>query len=138
MTFAQQGTWGMQAPVGWPTQWPPAPPLGYGMAPPAPPGVDSRRWGSGKWYMNPIFQFHPGVNPGANTQGWLAHPSWGPQAADFNPFKRKPNPGNAEYWATKLTDNGLGLSDMTPCVLFILLPLHHLIIVQPTPIDLQR
>lgn len=56
----------------------------------------------------------------AAFQAWAPHPSWGaPMAnahggagANFNPYKRVPNPGNAEYWNTKLKENGLGLENM--------------------------
>jgi hypothetical protein len=39
-------------------------------------------------------------------------------AAAYNPYKRVPRPPSAEYLATKLSDNPLGLSNMVPrCVI---------------------
>ena len=61
--------------------------------------------------------FNPGVMPPA----WAPHPSWGAPVVNafqqnFNPYKRVANPGTAEYWATKLTDNGLQMENMIPYV----------------------
>ena len=54
-------------------------------------------------------------NPTVQATLWAPHPSWGipaNAASNVNPYKRKPNPGDAEYWATKLTANPLGLENM--------------------------
>lgn len=55
----------------------------------------------------------------AGIPAWAPHPSWGPQAAsayaaaaNYNPYKRQPNPGGRDYWNTKLSDNPLGLENM--------------------------
>lgn len=55
----------------------------------------------------------------AGIPAWAPHPSWGPQAAsayaaaaNYNPYKRQANPGDRDYWSTKLSDNPLGLENM--------------------------
>ena len=114
MGWPQQQTqmWaGRPAPAGWAGPWPPAAPA-YAVPPPAPPGVDTRRWAMGQWQFNPSFQY----NSAMPMQAWAPHPSWGPSVANYNPYKRIPNPGNAEYWKTKLSDNPLGLTNMYTCV----------------------
>ena len=106
----QYHTWhGRSAPNGWPGSWPPAAPMPN--PPPQPAGVDPRAWMGGQWQWNPMFR----GNPAVQATLWAPHPSWGVAqnaVPAFNPYKRKPNPGDAEYWATKLTDNPLGLVDM--------------------------
>lgn len=102
------------APPGWMGTWPPpAPPTGSG-PPPAPAGVNPQAWGAGQWVLNPMYR---GPMNGAQPmmQAWVPHPSWASQAgaaANWNPYKRVPNPGSAEYWSTKLVDNPLGLENM--------------------------
>ncbi len=106
---------GRPAPTGWAGNWPPTAPAGYPGPPPPPPGVDSTRWYSGQWQFNPMFR---NTAP-AQAQAWAPHPSWGPSAtagANWNPYKRIPNRGDAEYWNTKLSDNPLGLENMIPYV----------------------
>ncbi|KIP09915.1 hypothetical protein PHLGIDRAFT_125906 [Phlebiopsis gigantea 11061_1 CR5-6] len=104
-------------PTGWPGSWPPTAPVGYPGPPPPPPGVDSRTWLGGQWQVNPMFR---GTTAMVQPQtAWAPHPSWGVQAAAapaFNPYKRIPNPGDAEYYKTKLLVNPLGLENMITCV----------------------
>ena len=105
---------GQTAPAGWPGTWPPAAPSG---PPPVPRGVDPRTWLGGQWQPNPMFRPNPAVqNPAIVAPAWAPHPSWGAAAANFNPYKRVPNPGNAEYWATEITNNTLGMENMIPYV----------------------
>lgn len=115
---AQFHTWsGRSAPTGWPNSWPPTAPMGYPGPPPAPPGIDSRTWFGGQWQINPMFRGNAAA--AVQPQAWAPHPSWGvpPVAApSFNPYKRIPNPGDANYWQTKLSENPLGLENMIPCV----------------------
>jgi transcription initiation factor TFIID subunit TAF12 len=47
-------------------------------------------------------------------QQWQVQQQQMQQAANFNPYKRVPRPPSAEYLATKLSDNPLGLSNMVP------------------------
>lgn len=54
-------------------------------------------------------------NPAVQATLWAPHPSWGVPAAAasaYNPYKRKPNPGDAAYYATELKKNPLGLENM--------------------------
>ncbi|KAI0732621.1 hypothetical protein C8Q72DRAFT_773879 [Fomitopsis betulina] len=108
------------APTGWSGSWPPTAPAGYPGPPPIPTGVNPQAWTSGRWQINPMFR---GPVPQASQAGipaWAPHPSWGPQAAsayaaaaaNYNPYKRQPNPGGRDYWNTKLSDNPLGLENM--------------------------
>ena len=108
------------APTGWSGSWPPTAPAGYPGPPPVPAGVNPQAWTSGRWQFNPMFR---GPVPQAGQTGipaWVPHPSWGPQvasayaaaAANYNPYKRQPNPGDRDYWSTKLSDNPLGLENM--------------------------
>ncbi|KAH9835147.1 uncharacterized protein C8Q71DRAFT_710393 [Rhodofomes roseus] len=106
------------APTGWVGSWPPTAPAGYSGPPPIPAGVNPQAWTSGRWQFNPMFRGPvPGAQPG--VPAWAPHPSWGSQAAsayvaanNFNPYKRQPNPGDRDYWSTKLLDNPLGLENM--------------------------
>ncbi|KZT10392.1 uncharacterized protein LAESUDRAFT_711585 [Laetiporus sulphureus 93-53] len=102
-----------------PGTWPPTAPAGYPGPPPAPAGVNPQAWTAGRWQVNPMYR-----GPLAGTQAavsvWAPHPSWGPHianasaaaVANYNPYKRTPNRGDAEYWRTKLSDNPLGLENM--------------------------
>ncbi|CCL99794.1 uncharacterized protein FIBRA_01816 [Fibroporia radiculosa] len=105
----------------WSGGWPQAAPAPYPGPPPIPAGVNAQAWTSGQWQYNPMF--HGQVSGAQATfQAWAPHPSWGQQAAiaqaqaqaaaNYNPYKRIPNPGGPEYWNTKLQDNGLGLENM--------------------------
>lgn len=125
----QQYMWNVQpsAPHNWSGPWPPGAPSGYPGPPPAPNGVDHNAWKSGQWTFNPAFV--PTAAVAAQAQAWAPHPMWGAaamhaaaqaaqaqQASDFNPYKRHPVPPSAEYNATKLIENPLGLENMIPCV----------------------
>ena len=80
--------------------------------PPVPTGVNPQTWMNGQWQPNPMFRPQPGMTQGA-VQMWAPHPGWG-QAAQRGqqPWKRPINPGDPSYWATKLSDNPLGLENM--------------------------
>lgn len=112
---------GRAAPNGWPGSWPPTAPMGYPGPPPPPPGVDSRSWLGGQWQINPMFQGAPAASVQPHT-AWAPHPSWGAAgaagAAPFNPYKRIPNPGDANYWKTELLKNPLGLENMITYVAY--------------------
>ncbi|RDX54661.1 hypothetical protein OH76DRAFT_1478925 [Lentinus brumalis] len=80
--------------------------------PPVPPGVNPQTWMNGQWQPNPMFRPQPGMTQ-SSMPTWAPHPGWGAAVAQAaNPFKRIPNPGDASYWATKLSDNPLGLENM--------------------------
>ena len=84
--------------------------------PPVPPGVNPQTWMNGQWQPNPMFRPQPGMTQGQPM--WAPHPGWGVAVgqgqgqSNFNPHKRIANPGDATYWATKLSDNPLGLENM--------------------------
>ncbi|EJF63806.1 hypothetical protein DICSQDRAFT_179054 [Dichomitus squalens LYAD-421 SS1] len=84
--------------------------------PPVPPGVNPQVWMNGQWQPNPMFRPQPGMTQGQPM--WAPHPGWGAAVAqaqgqsNFNPHKRVANPGDPSYWATKLSDNPLGLENM--------------------------
>ncbi|KAI0635308.1 hypothetical protein C8Q77DRAFT_1156615 [Trametes polyzona] len=84
--------------------------------PPAPAGINPQTWASGRWQPNPYFRPPPNMTqPHPGFQMWAPHPGWGNGMApgqDWNPYKRKPNPGDAAYWATELSDNPLKLENM--------------------------
>ncbi|KAL0958349.1 hypothetical protein HGRIS_000494 [Hohenbuehelia grisea] len=104
-------------PPGWqpPYQGPPPLPSGVNVAPQA--------WNSGYWQFNPAYNHRPAPAapvqaPWAASQHWNAHAqqaqaqaqAQAQQGASFNPYKRVPRPPSAEYMASKLSDNPLGLS----------------------------
>ncbi|KAF5346380.1 hypothetical protein D9756_011400 [Leucocoprinus leucothites] len=108
----------------WQTATNAAPP--FSGAPPIPAGanIPAHQWNAGNWIPNPNF------NPqAARPSGpvWMPAPAWGPnmfpqyrppqqqqQQQHFNPYKRQPRQPSAEYLATKLSDNPLGLTNMIP------------------------
>ncbi|KAM5533121.1 hypothetical protein V8D89_013169 [Ganoderma adspersum] len=88
--------------------------------PPVPAGVNPQTWQTGQWVINPYFRPQPGISQAQPV--WAPH-GWGPAVpqaqaqahqpqANYNPHKRIPNPGDATYWATRLSDNPLGLENM--------------------------
>lgn len=89
-------------------------------APPAPAGVNPQIWASGRWQQNPYFRANPNMtHPQNNFQMWAPHPGWGSGVAAATgaqtwggPQRRIPNPGDASYWATELSDNPLKLENM--------------------------
>ena len=121
-----------------PPNWVPPPFKG---PPPIPTGisVNPQQWQAGFWKPNPAWN---GARPTATQQQpqqqhalWLPSQHWmhkqqqqqqqpqqqasrpqqpQQQAAGVNPYKRVIHPPSAEYLATKLSDNPLGLSNMTP------------------------
>ncbi|KAF7318221.1 hypothetical protein HMN09_00330500 [Mycena chlorophos] len=83
-------------------------------------------WQNGSWSINPAFNASQWtVNSAA---AWMPAQAWAQRhaaewhlqqqqqqmAANYNPFKRVPRPPSAEYLATKLSDNPLGLTNMIP------------------------
>ncbi|KAF8156707.1 hypothetical protein B0H34DRAFT_859416 [Crassisporium funariophilum] len=122
----------------------PPPPAGwvqppYQGAPPIPPGVsvNPQQWQAGFWQYNPAYNQNRPQQPQQPQQQhvpWIPSRHWGPpaqqqqqqpqrqaqqqqqqsQEQSHNPYKRVPRPPSAEYLATKLVDNPLGLSNMIP------------------------
>lgn len=89
-----------------------------GAAPPVPQGwnIDPRRWQNGQWQFNgaAASQYSAGNAPWMPAQAWAQAQA---AAASHNPYKRVPKPPSAEYMASKLSDNPLGLTNMVPrCV----------------------
>lgn len=107
------------APVRPPAGW--IPPFA-GAPPPVPPGVNPQMWGAGAWQFNSAYQYHhSGQPPPPNSAGWAAGFGWyggmqpgGQPAASYNPYKRAPRAPSAEYLASELSDNPLGLTNMIP------------------------
>jgi hypothetical protein len=108
------------APVRPPPGW--LPPFA-GAPPPVPPGVNPQTWGAGAWHFNSAYQHpHSGQPPPQNT-GWAPGYGWygsmqnqssAQAAGSYNPYKRVPRPPSAEYMASSLSDNPLGLTNMIP------------------------
>jgi len=102
----------------------------YQGPPPVPQGwnVNPSQWNSGYWQYNPNFQpaGAPPVQQMPNPTSWMPDPRWVPQyppqqqqqqpqqQEQQNPFKRPIKPPSAEYMATKISENGLGLFGMEP------------------------
>ncbi|KAI0360532.1 hypothetical protein OH77DRAFT_1470565 [Trametes cingulata] len=84
--------------------------------PPAPAGINPQTWANGRWQPNPYFRPPPGMTqPPSAFPMWAPHPGWGTAVAgsqSWNPYRRKPNPGDKQYWETKLSDNPLMLENM--------------------------
>jgi|ERR1700722_69733 len=114
------------APVRPPPGW--QPPFS-GAPPPVPPGVNPQTWGAGAWHFNAAYQWPAGgpIPPQPpNNVGWAPGFGWhggvqpnmqavgqGP-GSYLNLYKRVPRAPSAEYMATELVDNPLGLSNMIP------------------------
>ncbi|KAJ7484653.1 hypothetical protein FB451DRAFT_1233061 [Mycena latifolia] len=113
-----------QAPPGFPQ-------LPFNGPPPKPPHirVNPQDWQNGSWAMNPAFNSSQwSLSSSQSSQSWVPSQAWHQQraqewqvqqqqmaaAAAYNPYKRVPRPPSAEYLATKLSDNPLGLSNMVP------------------------
>ncbi|KAJ6590501.1 hypothetical protein DFH09DRAFT_1139525 [Mycena vulgaris] len=114
-----------QAPPGFPQ-------LPFNGPPPKPPHirVNPQDWQNGSWSMNPAFNSSQWSSSSSQSnQSWIPSQAWHQQraqewqvqqqqmaaaAAAYNPYKRVPRPPSAEYLATKLSDNPLGLSNMVP------------------------
>ncbi|KAJ7637059.1 hypothetical protein FB45DRAFT_742081 [Roridomyces roridus] len=111
----------------------PQPPSGFPQLPfngpppkPANLQVNSQDWQNGRWVMNPAFNASQWSL--SSSQSWIPGRAWHQQrqqewqaqqrqmaaAANYNPYKRQPRPPSAEYLATKLSDNPLGLTNMIP------------------------
>ena len=128
--------------------WVPPP---FNGPPPIPAGitVNPQQWNAGFWKPNPAWN---GARPTAQQQQqqqqqpqaqhtlWIPSQHWThqqqkqqqpaarpqqqqQQAASFNPYKRVIQPPSAEYLATKLSDNPLGLTDMKPATTYV--PFFH-------------
>ena len=103
--------------------WPGPPP--FSGAPPMPNGlnISQQRWQGGYWYPNAAY--NPASQPG-RFQQWIPSQAWQQpqpqqqqqQAASHNPYKRVPRPPSAEYLASKLSDNPLGLTNMIPAYVY--------------------
>lgn len=80
--------------------------------PPVPQGWNVSRdtWNKGFWQFNPAYNH---AHSRAQAAPWQPAPAWA-QAANVNPYKRQPKPPSAEYLATALVDNPLGLTNMIP------------------------
>ncbi|KAH6909519.1 hypothetical protein BKA70DRAFT_1221754 [Coprinopsis sp. MPI-PUGE-AT-0042] len=116
------------------------PPPFNGAAPPIPnhlsTSINPNSWQTGFWQPNPLFnpaQQHQmmaaaaaqarGMQPGPGVP-WVAANTWVQPGAQqqqqqqqrqvVNPYKRVAKPPSAEYLATKLSDNPLGLEGMDP------------------------
>ncbi|KAJ7669046.1 hypothetical protein B0H17DRAFT_1087231 [Mycena rosella] len=113
-----------QAPPGFPQ-------LPFKGPPPKPPHirVNPQDWQNGSWAINPAFNSSKwSLSSSQSSQSWVPSQAWHQQraqewqvqqqqmaaAAAYNPYKRVPRPPSAEYLATKLSDNPLGLSNMVP------------------------
>jgi len=90
-------------------------------APPIPAGVNIpvQHWNGGHWIPNPYFNPLTAARPGPAwmpSQAWLLrHPlAPPPMQHQVNPYKRQPREPSAEYLASKLSDNPLGLTNMIP------------------------
>ncbi|KAJ7791949.1 hypothetical protein B0H14DRAFT_3094391 [Mycena olivaceomarginata] len=111
------------------------PQLPYNGPPPKPSHirVDPQVWQNGSWQINPAYNANAkwssaSTQANQQQQTWVPGQAWHQQraqewqilqqqmaaAAAFNPFKRVPRPPSAEYLASKLSDNPLGLSNMVP------------------------
>jgi len=132
-----------------PPNWVPPP---FNGPPPIPSGitVNPQQWQAGFWKPNPAWN---GARPTAQQQQqqqqqqqpqpqhtlWIPSQHWThqqqkqqkpgarpqqQQAANFNPFKRVIHPPSAEYLATKLSDNPLGLIDMKPATMYVSFVFH--------------
>ena len=96
-----------------------------GKPPPIPQGWNPNtipNWSKGFWQPNPYY------NPAnvAVTAQWMPAHAWGQNQqapANFNPYKRVVKPPSAEYLATELLDNPLGLENMIPRYLPSLCPI---------------
>jgi hypothetical protein len=96
-----------------------------GAPPPVPPGVNPQAWGAGTWHFNSAYQWPTGGSIPPSNAIWAPGFGWqngmqpGMQAGGqgpgpYNPYRRVPRPPSAEYLATELVDNPLGLSNMIP------------------------
>ncbi|KAK2465622.1 hypothetical protein APHAL10511_002514 [Amanita phalloides] len=101
-------------PQGWRPPFQGPPPIPSGM------NVNPQLWQAGKWQLNyAYFAQHQGRPTSQPTQhAWTASHAWQQprtqESASKNPYKRVPKPPSAEYLATSLSDNPLGLTDMIP------------------------
>ena len=84
--------------------------------PPVPTGMNPQAWMNGQWQQNPMFRPPQAGIAQASIQMWAPHPGWGQavvqQQQQQQSWKRPINPGDPAYWATKLSDNPLGLENM--------------------------
>ncbi|KAF8632866.1 hypothetical protein AX17_004714 [Amanita inopinata Kibby_2008] len=100
-------------PQGWRPPYQGPPPIPAGM------NVNPQLWQAGRWQLNPAYFTQPQARPPqSNQHTWAAGQAWKKQrsqeSASKNPYKRVPKPPSAEYLATQLSNNPLGLSDMIP------------------------
>ena len=104
------------------SSWIKPPPPYAGAPPPVPAGmsVNPQQWQAGYWHYNPSWN----QTQNAKHVPWIPSHQWMPQnnqqssssasqqQASHNPYKRVPRPPSAEYLATRLSDNPLGLSGL--------------------------
>jgi hypothetical protein len=131
MSYGPQNAQKRPPPPGW------QPPFS-GAPPPVPPGVNPQMWGAGAWQFNAAYQWpaagpvppsHAGWAPGYGWHGGggggggvgvgvggmqPGQPGMQQGPGSFNPYKRAPRQPSAEYMATELVENPLGLSNMIP------------------------
>jgi len=91
--------------------------------PPMPSGmkVNPQLWQAGRWQFNHAFYATQQQGRPSHQQpqhAWTASQAWqqsrSQDNASKNPYKRTTKPPSAEYLATSLSDNPLGLTDMIP------------------------
>ena len=122
-----------------PPNWVPPPFQG---PPPIPTGVNPQQWQAGFWQYNPAYNYQRAQQPQQQYVPWIPSRHWGvpaqqrqpqqqpqqpqksqqpqqtqqqqqqPSSQPHNPYKRVPRPPSAEYLASSLSDNPLGLSNM--------------------------
>ena len=123
----------MQAPPNW------VPPPFQG-PPPIPTGVNPQQWQAGFWQYNPAYNYQRAQQQQQQYVPWIPSRHWSvpaqqrqqpqqpqqpqqqqqqqqqqqPSSQAHNPYKRVPRPPSAEYLASRLSDNPLGLSNMIP------------------------
>jgi hypothetical protein len=101
-------------PQGWRPPFQGPPPIPSGMK------VNPQLWQAGRWQFNHAFyaqqqkrQSHQQPqHPWSASQAWQQSRSQ--EHTSKNPHKRTTKPPSAEYLATSLSDNPLGLTDMIP------------------------
>jgi len=82
--------------------------------------VNPQLWQAGRWQFNHAFyaQQQGRQSHQQPQHAWSASQAWqqsrSQDQASKNPYKRTTKPPSAEYLATSLSDNPLGLTDMIP------------------------
>jgi hypothetical protein len=110
-------------PPGW------APPFQGPPPKPAHMNVNQQQWNAGHWKFNSAFANHPPQHklPWQPGQAWpqMSHHFQAPphqqQQPSYNPYKKPIREPSAEYMASKLSDNPLGLHNLVP----VYVSFHH-------------